>query len=353
VSHVAAWRGFPAFVSVARGAVRLFLSEHTGDARLDTLTCLRLRDIDAIAEEFGAAVEQLWRLARAALDEQRITVRRLRWMGRHSNHLFRADTAGGERLVVRVCLPGGRTDAELDAELAWLAALARDTGLTVPAARFSARVATAGVPAGARCIGFSWVKGRPCRRPPSGRLVADLGQVIGTLHAHAAGFRPPPGFTRPALDIAHLTWAGTWHAAQLTCRPIDPQVRLLLRGAADRTGQVLAGLGRDPAGYGLVHADLDLDNVLDHYGQARVIDFDDTSWGHYALDLAIAVDGVPDTLRPALLASYQTVRTLPPGYLEHEPALLAGRRLFLAIWHLANGLPAEGHLEALRALVPS
>jgi glyoxalase superfamily protein len=51
--------GFPAFVSVARGGVRLFLSEHTGDARPDTLICLRLRDIDAIAEEFGAAVEQM------------------------------------------------------------------------------------------------------------------------------------------------------------------------------------------------------------------------------------------------------------------------------------------------------
>jgi Glyoxalase superfamily protein len=51
--------GFPAFVSVARGAVRLFLSEHTGDARPDTLIWLRLRDIDAIAEEFGAAVEQM------------------------------------------------------------------------------------------------------------------------------------------------------------------------------------------------------------------------------------------------------------------------------------------------------
>jgi catechol 2,3-dioxygenase-like lactoylglutathione lyase family enzyme len=51
--------GFPAFVSVARGGVRLFLSEHTGDARPDTLIYLRLRDIDAIAEEFGAAVEQM------------------------------------------------------------------------------------------------------------------------------------------------------------------------------------------------------------------------------------------------------------------------------------------------------
>ena len=130
-------------------------------------------------------------------------------------------------------------------------------------------------------------------------------------------------------------------------------MRLLLGEAAEAVGQALAGLGRDPAGYGLVHADLDLDNVLDHHGQARVIDFDDASWGHYALDLAIAADGVPEARRPVLLAGYQAVRPLPPGYIEHENALLAGRRLFVATWHLANGLPADAHLEMLRALMTS
>ena len=296
---------------------------------------------------------QLRRLARAALDQQGITIRRLRCMRRHSNHLVRADTIAGQRLVVRVCLPGGRSDAELDAELAWLAALARDTGLTVPVARFSTRVATPELPAGARCIGFTWVHGRPCGPRPSRRLVADLGRVIATLHGHAAAFHPPPGFTRPSLDIARLTWAGTWHAAQVASRPIDPQVRLLLGQAAEQAAQALAGLGQDPSGYGLVHADLDLDNVLDHHGQARVIDFDDASWGHYALDLAIAADGIPEALRPVLLAGYQAVRPLPPGYAEHENALLAGRRFYLAIWYLANGLPADAHLEVLRALITS
>ena len=294
---------------------------------------------------------QLRRLARAALDEQGIPVGRLCWMGRHSNHLFRADTKAGERLVVRVCLPGGRTDAELDSELAWLTALIRDTDLTVPVPCFSTRTDTPEVPAGARCLGFTWVPGRPCGTRPSRGLVTDLGRVIGTLHDHAARFCPPPGFTRAPLDIAQLSWAGTWHAAQLDRRPIDPAARLLLDQATERVGQVLASMGWDAAGYGLVHGDLDLDNVLDHHGQARVIDFDDASWGHYALDLAIAADGVPGTLRPALLAGYQTVRSLPPGYAEHETALRTGRRLFLAIWHLANELPAEAHLEALRAFV--
>ncbi|MGW3728496.1 glyoxalase superfamily protein [Streptomyces sp. NPDC000851] len=45
--------GLPAFVEVARGRMRLFLSEHTGDARPDTLVYLRVADVDAVAAEFG------------------------------------------------------------------------------------------------------------------------------------------------------------------------------------------------------------------------------------------------------------------------------------------------------------
>ena len=49
--------GFPAFVAITRGNVRLFLSEHAGDARPDTLIYLRLADVDTIAAEFGVAVD--------------------------------------------------------------------------------------------------------------------------------------------------------------------------------------------------------------------------------------------------------------------------------------------------------
>jgi catechol 2,3-dioxygenase-like lactoylglutathione lyase family enzyme len=50
--------GFPWFVSVARGNVRLYLSEHKGDARPDTLIHLYVRDIDAVAAEFGIPVDE-------------------------------------------------------------------------------------------------------------------------------------------------------------------------------------------------------------------------------------------------------------------------------------------------------
>ena len=52
--------GMPAFVSVRRGSpgagVRIFLSEHSGDARPDGLIYLRVGDIGPVAAEFGAEV---------------------------------------------------------------------------------------------------------------------------------------------------------------------------------------------------------------------------------------------------------------------------------------------------------
>jgi catechol 2,3-dioxygenase-like lactoylglutathione lyase family enzyme len=45
--------GMPAFVSMARGRARVFLSEHQGDARPDTLLYLVVGDTNAVASEFG------------------------------------------------------------------------------------------------------------------------------------------------------------------------------------------------------------------------------------------------------------------------------------------------------------
>lgn len=46
---------FPAFVSVERGTLRLFLSEHEGDATPNTLLYLWVDDLDTIARAFDVA----------------------------------------------------------------------------------------------------------------------------------------------------------------------------------------------------------------------------------------------------------------------------------------------------------
>lgn len=52
---------FPAFVSIARENMRIFLSEHRGDARPDTLVYIWLKDVFAVAREFQTEIqEQPW-----------------------------------------------------------------------------------------------------------------------------------------------------------------------------------------------------------------------------------------------------------------------------------------------------
>jgi catechol 2,3-dioxygenase-like lactoylglutathione lyase family enzyme len=50
--------GLPWFVSVTRGQACLYLSEHKGDARPNTLIHLYVNDVDRVADEFGATVDE-------------------------------------------------------------------------------------------------------------------------------------------------------------------------------------------------------------------------------------------------------------------------------------------------------
>jgi catechol 2,3-dioxygenase-like lactoylglutathione lyase family enzyme len=49
--------GLPLFVALRNGDAQIFLSEHTGDARPDTLLYLYVDDVDTVAREFGVDVE--------------------------------------------------------------------------------------------------------------------------------------------------------------------------------------------------------------------------------------------------------------------------------------------------------
>jgi catechol 2,3-dioxygenase-like lactoylglutathione lyase family enzyme len=47
----------PAFATIQRGAISLFLSEHAGDARPGTLIYLRVRDARALADKLGKQID--------------------------------------------------------------------------------------------------------------------------------------------------------------------------------------------------------------------------------------------------------------------------------------------------------
>jgi Ser/Thr protein kinase RdoA (MazF antagonist) len=112
-------------------------------------------------------------------------------------------------------------------------------------------------------------------------------------------------------------------------------VRTQFDEIARRMRTVMADLGTAPDAFGLIHADLHLENALFIADVVHVIDFDDCGLGYWLYDLAVPLwdnryrDNYPD-LRAALLKGYGEVRELPD--LTHLDDFIATRDVAFGLW---------------------
>lgn len=275
-------------------------------------------DEAAVRRNYNRQVGRARTVARAALAQYGLGGARVQLLAHRGNTLFRIDSPDGTRFVLRVYHGTGRPVAQIESELAWLAALRRDTDLYVPepvAARDGAWVLNIPAPDGAtphHCVLFRWVEGRFIDRRLTSRHMTRVGAFLAGLHQHAAQWMPPPGFSRP-----HWTWGGL--GAVAGDRGHQTAEEWAVFGAArERITAELATLEQQGAEYGLIHADFQQTNYLFHQGTVRAIDFDDCCWGYYAGDIAIPLFEMADRRRgpamwEAFLEGYAQVRPLTPA----------------------------------------
>ena len=101
--------------------------------------------------------------------------------------------------------------------------------------------------------------------------------------------------------------------------------------------RVLRQLGEGGGQFGLIHADLHLDNALFWRGEVRVIDFDDCGFGYWLYDIAVALWELRHRddygrFRAALIDGYAQHRPLPPGGLAHLDDFIATRNVAFGLW---------------------
>ena len=156
--------------------------------------------------EHGQA-RRLRPLALNALKSYALNVTHLRLVTNDVNGIFRIDTSDGRKFILRVTLPeGGHNLEHVAAEMDWLAALARDTDLSVPRplpARDGSLVVetgASGVPEPRLCTIFSWVPGKDLAEELSPSNITKLGELMARLHAHALTYHPPTGLSLLKFD---------------------------------------------------------------------------------------------------------------------------------------------------------
>jgi Ser/Thr protein kinase RdoA (MazF antagonist) len=301
-------------------------------------------------------------LARVALNDYGLADAPFRFLLQAGNTLYRvyepspdpaksADSLFAEgQYLLRIHYPPYQTPDAIELELAWLAAMRREADLPVPEpvpaldGRLLTQVSIPGIPGERTCSLLRWLKGRYLTKGIGPRHYRAQGRLMAQLHGFAENWQPPPG-----LSKRHWDWdaffadvEGTHLTADEIWPLLPPQYVAPFQAVAQEVGQVMDAWGTGPDVYGLIHADLGIDaNLLFWGGEPRAIDFDDSGFGYWIYDLAIALehcreDPAYPRYRDALVAGYAELRTLSQEQLDHLELFLSAWDVYLCLWAAAG-----------------
>jgi Ser/Thr protein kinase RdoA (MazF antagonist) len=290
-----------------------------------------------------AQVARIRRTAVQALTHYPIDEPRLTFITHGENTTFRVDSPGG-RFLMRVHRPnrhgrGVDSRTAVGSELAWLTALQADTDLSVPTPIRTRHGEWTTVADGLVCSVLGWQNGRVQSANPRPVHFRRLGGILARLHNHASTWTPPSGFVRMrwdwetffgnTMEYGGVPAAGCW---DLLPTPVRTQFDEIAR----RMRTVMADLGSNPDTFGLIHADLHLENALFEGDAVRLIDFDDCGFGYWQYDLAVPLGEYRShadhpAIRTALLDGYTEHRELPD--LTHLDNFIATRDVAFGLWY--------------------
>jgi len=299
------------------------------------------------------------RAADAVLPRYDLAGARLTLIGHAVNAVFRVDaplalpapvgsspaspassTGARRRFVLRVYQPasGGyvanHDTPSILSELAWVRSLRHDAGLVVldPIPAYDGALLTE-VEGDSldpwRCVLSAWVPGRRYSTGLTPARLERVGRFMGRMHAHAAAFVPPAGFTRPRWDWERLFGAASVLDPARGGLVFDAAERDVFAALARHADGVMRALGEGPRVFGLIHSDLHQGNYLFQGGDVHAIDFDECGFGHYLFDIAVTLFALRRredyaSLRAAFLQGYCREHALTKrdeGYLETFLAL--------------------------------
>ena len=252
------------------------------------------------------------------------------------------DPGRANPVILRVHRLDYHSRAEIESELAWIAALRDGAVVDTPAlvpllgGGHVAELDDAG--AVRHVVAFEFIAGDA--PDADAQLVAGfglLGRISARLHVHAQGWARPAGFVRKEWDFesafgARALW-GDWRAAE----GLTPEGRAVLERLCVVLQGQLAAYGKGADRFGLIHADLRLANLMVQGDDLAVIDFDDCGFSWFVYDFASAITFhelsplVPE-LQRAWLAGYRAVRSLSAEDEAMLPSFIAFRRLLITAW---------------------
>ncbi len=251
--------------------------------------------------------------------------------------------------LLRIHDPSAQGRDAIKLEMEWLTAIRRDLDLPVPQpvrAPDGNLLVTVSAPGTAEvrdCTVLHWLRGRNVSKRIQPRHFQAQGRIMAQLHNHASAWNMPSGLTKRCYDYSGFfsNDAGAGLPNSEAWSLLSDECRLTFDEVARRVKRVMMDWDKRRDVYGLIHADCGVDvNVLFWRGEAHVIDFDDSGYGYYMYDLAVALEHCwEDPAYPryleALLKGYTEFRALPDEQLRQIDLFRSAFYVYMGLWTVA------------------
>ncbi len=303
-------------------------------------------------------MRRMRQLAAVALKHYGISEADVSFLRQAGNTLFRVRTSSlpgpksgfdffeEGQFLLRIHEPGYQEPEAIDLELTWLSAMRREADLPVPEPiatldeELLLTISIPGIPGERNCSLLRWIKGRSVKNRIRLHHLQAQGRLMAQLHRFSTQWQPPPGATKRKFDWdglfrndvgSGMTNADAWAL-------LSSPRRRAFSFVADQLREVMEDWGQGSDVYGLIHGDLGVDaNLLFWRGEPRAIDFDDSGFGYWVFDLAVALDACRDDpdyplYREALLSGYTEIRSMPDKQAEKIDLFLAGLEVYWNLW---------------------
>ena len=265
------------------------------------------------------------------------------------NLTYQMETAD-KRYVLRIYRPGYHDPQELYGEILWQKRLKEDTGLhladILPGKNGKMLQQTEIGGKTYDIAVFSFVSGKVLRDLSGERLyhyMEKMGEITGILHSHAIGWEDAGKLKRFHWDFQYLVGENARWGNFMEMKTLTDSQKKWYGEAVKIAEKRLQKYGKTRERYGLIHGDLNINNILVDGETLYVLHFDDCGFGWFLYDLSTAVlEYFGETMERSLetlLKGYQKYRRLSKEDLEEMETFVVLRKIVRVGWiatHLDN-----------------
>jgi Ser/Thr protein kinase RdoA (MazF antagonist) len=303
-------------------------------------------------------------LAQGVLEHYPFRVREVAHLATHSNVMYRVVSSDGFQCVLRVGGPGANSRANIDYEVAWLAALNNDTDLEIVTpikTGYGTMIVDAKEPGSDHtrpCVLFSWIPGAPLADGAGSFGYRLLGRVSASLQGHGRTWQVanPDGMRRwdrifyygPELDPVVIESPRYDHL-------FDSYRRRTIIEAAELSERVIKDAWATGVAH-VVHGDLHEWNVHLIGSRLHAFDFEDVMIATPAQDVSVCLYSSRtserrDEIRVAYRQGYEEIAPWPIEDVEQLDGFHAARQIML-MNYAARTLPMGEAEEYLTQVMP-